>query len=151
MRISPSWQRSAKARSGATIWRCADPSRTPEAQDWWVFRRDHSAESSSRSLIRHLRVESLWLAPSSKRVARQGSLARRWSRLRRLGLGRALLIKRDEIDRIEQQRREAPIAYGSCHDLAREREQQARTLDHDDRLQGLCRHVLDAENASECQ
>src|SRR6516164_3389343 len=75
MRISPSWQRSAKARSGATIWRCADPAQTPEAQDWRVFRRDHSAESSLRSLIRHLRVESLPHAPSSKRAAGQGSQA----------------------------------------------------------------------------
>src|SRR6516162_3682668 len=148
MRISPSWQHSAKARSGATIWRCADPAQTPEAQDWRVF---DAIARPNRHRGACLRVESPWLARSSKRVARQGSLARRRSRLRRLGLGRALLIKRDEIDRIEQQRWEAPIAYGRCNDLAREREQQARTLDHDDRLQGLCRHVLDAENASECQ
>src|SRR5499427_3075531 len=149
MHISPSWQRSAKGRSGAIILRCADL--TPEAQDWRVFRRDHLAELSWRSLTRHLRVESVWLAPSSKRVAGQGSLARRGRWLRRLRLARALLIKRDEIDWIEQERREAPVAYGRCDDLAREREQQARTLDHDDRLQCLCRHVLDAENASECQ
>src|SRR5258708_18354637 len=142
MHISPSWQRSAKARSGAIIWRCADPARTPEAQDWRVFHRDHSAESG-RIALAGARQASAWQG--------QGSLARRGRWLRRLRLGRALLIKRDEIDRIEQQRREAPVAYGRCDDLAREREQQARTLDHDDWLQCLCRHVLDAENASECQ
>src|SRR5205807_2308259 len=142
MHISPSWQRSAKARSGATIWRCADPAQTPEAQDWRLFRRGHSAESD-RIALAGARQASAWRGP--------GSLARRGRWLRRLRLARALLIKRDEIDWIEQQRREAPVAYGRCNDLAREREQQARTLDHDDWLQCLCRHVLDAENASKCQ
>src|SRR6476659_7573189 len=102
MHISPSWQRSAKARSGATIWRSADPLQTPEAQDWRVFHRDHSAESGRIALPR-ARQASTWQG--------QGSLARcgRW--LRCLGLGRALLIKRDESDWIGQQRREAAVAY----------------------------------------
>src|SRR6516162_5655104 len=150
MHISPSWQRSAKVRSGAIIWRCADPARTPEAQDWRVFPR-----YLSRIVIAELDPTSAGpITPAcAVKQARggQGSLARRGRWLRRLRLGRALLIKRDEIDWIEQQRREAPVAYGRGDDLAREREQQARTLDHDDWLQCLCRHVLDAENASECQ
>src|SRR5262245_17583706 len=78
-------------------------------------------------------------------------LARRRRWLRRLHLGRALLIKRDEVDRVEQQGWKASVTHRGCDDLAREREQQARTLDHDDWLQCLCRYVLDAENASERQ
>src|SRR6516164_6990391 len=110
MRISPSWQRSAKARSGATIWRCADPSRTPEAQDWWVFRRDHSAESSSRSLIRHLRVESLWLAPSGKRVAGQEAQAQGRAWLCPLSLVLAPAMTFARVAGVNHHRREAPIA-----------------------------------------
>src|SRR5262249_56291524 len=79
------------------------------------------------------------------------SLAGRLRWLCRLRRGRALLIKRDEIDRVEQQGWKAAVTHRGCDDLAREREQQARTLDHDDWLQCLCRYVLEAENASECQ
>src|SRR5262244_2088356 len=78
-------------------------------------------------------------------------LARRRRWLRRLHLGRALLIKRDEVDRVEQQGWKASVTHRGCDDLAREREQQARTLDHNNWLQCLRRYVLDAENASECQ
>src|SRR5215470_3347987 len=78
-------------------------------------------------------------------------LARRRRWLCRLHLGRALLIKRDEVDRVEQQGWEAPVTHRGCDDLAREREQQARTLDHDNWLQCLRRYVLEAENASEGQ
>ena len=49
--------------------------------------------------------------------------------------GQALVVERDEIDRIEQQRREAAVAHGGGDDLARERKQEPRALDHDDRLQ----------------
>src|SRR5262252_5977230 len=78
-------------------------------------------------------------------------LARRRRWLRRLHLGRALLIKRDEVDRVEQQGWKASVTHRGCDDLAREREQQARTLDHNNWLQCLRRYVLKAENASECQ
>ena len=71
--------------------------------------------------------------------------------LRRLHLCDALLIERDEIDRIEQQRREAAVAYRGGYDLARERKQQPRAFDHDQRLQRLLRHVLDPEYAGESQ
>src|SRR5262249_36389232 len=47
--------------------------------------------------------------------------------------------------------RKAAVAHGGSDDLAGEWKQQARTLDHDDRLQRLSRHVLDAENAGERQ
>src|SRR5262249_33326213 len=73
------------------------------------------------------------------------------ARVRRFHLRRALLVQRDEVHGIEQQRRKAAVAHRSCDDLAREWEQQTRTLDHDDRLQRLSRHVLDAKNAGEGQ
>src|SRR5260370_25074852 len=117
MHISPSWQRSAKARSGAIIWRCADPARTPEAQDWRVFHRDHSAESG-RIALAGARQASAWQG--------QGSLARRGRWLRRLRLGRALLIKRDEIDRIAQQRRAAHPVYRGFADRAAEMKHTSR-------------------------
>ena len=79
------------------------------------------------------------------------ALALRRRRLRHLRLCRALLIECDEIDGIEQERREATVAHCGCHDLARKREQQARALDHDERLQCLRRYVLDAKDAGEGQ
>ena len=69
----------------------------------------------------------------------------------RPALRHALLIERDEIDRIEQQRRKAAVAHRGRDDLAREREQQPRAFDHHQRLQLLLRHVLDAEHAGERQ
>ena len=78
-------------------------------------------------------------------------LALRRSRLRRLRLRRALLIEGDEIDGIEQERREATVAHRGCHDLACKREQQARALDHDERLQRLRRYVLNAKDAGKGQ
>ena len=45
-------------------------------------------------------------------------------------LRQPLLIERDEIDRIEQERREAAVAHRGGDDLAREREQQPRAFDH---------------------
>src|SRR5712691_10405756 len=62
------------------------------------------------------------------------ALARRRGRLRRLCLGRALLIERDEIDGVEEERRKAAIAHRGGDDLARERKQQPRAFDHDERL-----------------
>ena len=66
-------------------------------------------------------------------------------------LRHALLIERDEIDRIEQQRREAAVAHRRGDDLAGEREQQPRALDHHQRRNVLLRYVLDAEHAGERQ
>ena len=65
--------------------------------------------------------------------------------MRRLPLRPALLVERDEIDGIEQQRREPAVTYGSRDDLAGKRKQQPRALDHDQRLQRFLRDVLDAE------
>ena len=56
-------------------------------------------------------------------------------------------VERGEVDRIDEQGREAAIAHGVGDDLTREREQQARALDHHDRVQVLLRDVLDAEDA----
>src|SRR5439155_11152846 len=62
-----------------------------------------------------------------------------------------LLIERDEIDRIEQKWRKAAVAHRSRDNLARERKQQPRAFDHDQRMQVLLRHILDAEDAGEGQ
>src|SRR5258706_11924182 len=101
MHISPSWQRSAKARSGAIIWRCADPARTPEAQDWRVFPPDHPPETGPNALA-GARPANAWEG--------QGSLARRGRWARRPRLGRAVLVKRDQNDRVAPQRRGDPRA-----------------------------------------
>ena len=62
-------------------------------------------------------------------------------------LRHALPIERDEIDRIEHQRREAAVAHRGRDDLAGERKQQPRAFDQHQRLKLLLRHVLDAEHA----
>ena len=69
----------------------------------------------------------------------------------RLRCAMLLAVERDEIDRVEQQRREAAVAHRVGDDLAREREQQPRAFDHHERLQVLLRHVLDAEHAGKDQ
>src|SRR5882724_5007304 len=74
----------------------------------------------------------------------------RWWRCRLLTrLRQALLIERDKIDRIEQERGKTTVAHRGCNDLAREREQQPRALDQQQRLQVLLRHVLEPEHARE--
>src|SRR5262249_30865437 len=108
------------------------------------------AELSLRNVTRDLRITSACAVKQAR--GGQGSLARRGRWLcRRLHLGRALLIERDEIDGVEQQGGKGAVSHRGCDDLAREWEQQARTLDHNNWLQCLCRYVLHAENASERQ
>jgi hypothetical protein len=58
-----------------------------------------------------------------------------------------LLIQADEIDGIKHQGREAAIADGGRDDLACEREQEPRALDHDERMQVFLRYVQDPEHA----
>ena len=65
---------------------------------------------------------------------------------RRLPL-HVLAVQADEIDGIQHQGREAAVAHGGGDDLAGEREQQPRALDHDQRMQVLLGHVHDAEHA----
>src|SRR5262245_58561082 len=86
---------------------------------------------------------------SASRSGRPGIAAGRLRPLLRLGLqlGDALAIEADEIHRIDTQGREAAVHDGVRDDLAREREQQARALDHHDRMQVLLRDVLHAEDA----
>src|SRR6478609_8392196 len=117
--MSPSWPRSETVRSGANICPIAT----------WPAARDHRP-GGWRGRLSGYRLRKC-LA-----VARRG-LALRRRRLRHLRLCRALLIERDEIDGIEQERREATVAHRGSHDLACKWEQQARALDHDERLQGL--------------
>ena len=59
---------------------------------------------------------------------------------------RALPIERDEIDRVDVERREAAVAHRVGHDLARERKEQPRAFDHDHRMQLVLRDVLNPEN-----
>src|SRR3546814_5634268 len=71
-------------------------------------------------------------------------------RRRRIGLllcRDALLVQTAEVDRVDQQRREAAVADRIGDDLAREREQQARSLDRDQRLYVLLRHIADDADA----
>ena len=68
----------------------------------------------------------------------------------RIGLllvGNALAVERREIDRVDEQRRETSIANAIGDDLAREREEQARALDHHDGMRRFLRDVLQTEDA----
>ena len=56
-----------------------------------------------------------------------------------------------EIDRVEQQRREAEVLDGFGDDLAGEREQQARRFDQQERRQRLFGNVAEAEQAGVAQ
>ena len=58
-----------------------------------------------------------------------------------------LQIEAVEVDRVDVKGRIAAVAHRVGDDLAREREQQARALDHRQRLDLLGRDVLDAEHA----
>ncbi|MEY9281585.1 DNA polymerase III epsilon subunit [Bradyrhizobium yuanmingense] len=97
-----------------------------------------------------------------RNARRQGDLERVPARSRRAGGGsgltglsalsghlplHVLAVETDEVDRIQHQRREPAIAHRRRNDLACEREQQARALDHDQRVQVLLGHVDDPEHA----
>src|SRR5437016_6142522 len=86
------------------------------------------------------------LRSPSQRNSACPALGRRLLRLLRLQLGHALAVEADEIHRIDTQRREAAVHHRARDDLAREREQEARTFDHHDRMQVLLRNVLHAEH-----
>src|SRR5450759_3634894 len=124
---------------------------SPDASARWRLARA-AARPSAR------RTASSWRAWAKPRFG--GTICRtepdrsalHWRRRRRrrrrwLQLAHPLAIERDEIHRVEQQRREAAIAHGGGDDLAREREQQARTFDQHERVYAFLRHVLDAEYA----
>ena len=68
-----------------------------------------------------------------------------------MGGGDLLAIEADEINRVEQQRREAAVAHDVGDNLARERKQQPGAFDHHHRMQTFLRNVLDAEHAGKCQ
>src|SRR5664280_3656433 len=75
------------------------------------------------------------------RTAPDGS-ARRRRRAGHLHLAHLVAIEADEIHRIEQQGREPAIAHGGGDDLAREREQHARTLNQHNGVHAFLRGVL---------
>ena len=56
--------------------------------------------------------------------------------------------QRDEVDRVDHQRREAAVAGGIGDDAPREREQQARAFDQQQRLQAVGRNVGQREQAA---
>src|ERR1700732_3654296 len=68
-------------------------------------------------------------------------------RLRGGGVAESLAVKRREIDRIDVQWRKATPANGVGDDLAREGEQQAGALDHDDRMHVIWRNVAQPKQA----
>ena len=56
-------------------------------------------------------------------------------------------VERGEIERVEQQRREAALARDVGDDAAQEREQDRRAVDEQERLERLLGDVLDLEQA----
>src|SRR5262245_9606214 len=77
---------------------------------------------------------------------RGNALSRALLRLLGLQFGHALAIEPDEIHRVDAQRRKARVHDGIGDDFAREREQEARALDHHDRMLVLLRNVLQPEH-----
>src|SRR5690606_8815974 len=57
-----------------------------------------------------------------------------------------LAVEGKEIDRVDVDRREAPVARYVRDDAADEREQQARTFDHQERVHLIFGHTLDVED-----
>src|SRR5215813_1488699 len=94
--------------------------------------------SSSRTWVRRRSGSITGERPSRRWRGRRG-----W----RAGLRHALLVERDEIDRIEQERPETAVAYRGRDHLARERKQEPWAFDEQDRLQMLRRHILESEYA----
>src|SRR5208282_747582 len=70
-----------------------------------------------------------------------------WGLRRGCGLSETLAVKCREIDRIDVKRRKATAADGLGDNLAREGKQQARALDHDDRMHVAWGNVLQPEQA----
>ncbi len=60
-------------------------------------------------------------------------------------------VGRAEIDSVEQEGRKARVLRRFGDDLAREREQQARALDHHHRVEALLWHIADTEYSCEFQ
>src|SRR5215213_5209118 len=56
-------------------------------------------------------------------------------------------VRRREVDRVEEQRREAAVADCFGDDLAGKREKKARGLDQKERLQCLCRNIAKSEKS----
>src|ERR1700724_2634141 len=61
------------------------------------------------------------------------------------GLADTLAVKRGEIDRIDVKRRKAARAHGVGDNLARERKQKARALNHDDRMHVVWGNIAQPE------
>ena len=57
-------------------------------------------------------------------------------------------VELGEIDRIEQERREAPVADGVGENAAGERKQDRRAIDEQDRLQQILRNATQTEQAA---
>ena len=65
----------------------------------------------------------------------------------RLGLGAACLPQRDEVDRLQQHRGKPAVARHVRQNVAGEREQDARALDQQDRLDRVVRQAGEGEHA----
>jgi hypothetical protein len=83
--------------------------------------------------------------------AKCDSLALRHRRGRRLYLRHLLPIQTGEIDRIEQEWREAAVANGGGNNFAREREEQSWTLDQHEWIKTFLWDVANAKHAGELQ
>src|SRR5205085_7450996 len=80
----------------------------------------------------------IWRAPPVPAFGKSGlagDLADRAAARLRLLLGKLLEVEAAEIDRLEQQRREAAVLHRLRHDLAGEREKQARRFRQEERLE----------------
>jgi DNA polymerase-3 subunit epsilon len=92
--------------------------------------------------VRGARAEALWLRyqPVVSFVGARLKLA-----FRRLEV---LSVELGEIDRIEQQRWEAPVTDGVGENAAHERKQDRRAIDEQDRLQQVLGHAAQAEQSA---
>src|SRR6185369_6871182 len=133
----------AKRRGGSARcrWRRESPTSTAKP----IARSSpHWATSRSGTIFCRRRPSGFWpLGCSNAALAR----LRAGSGLCRSLPLHVLAVQTDEIDRIEHQWRETTVADCGRDDLAREREQPPRTLDHDQRMQVFLGYVDDAEHA----
>src|SRR5262249_19203343 len=103
---------------------------------------------SSISLSRHAGTYS---RPYRSCASSGSELCRGGGRRLSLHLRHALLIERNEVNRIEKKRRKAAITHGGCPNLAGKGGQESRAFDHDKRLDLLLRYVLNPEHPCKCQ
>ena len=143
-RSAPSWRRLQRGRAAPAPGAAAVAADAPQMR------------GSARGVRRDAGREGIWrryLASQHRAVTRQSTKTRvsssSWLRLRPAAaqLLLAAHVERGEIERVEQQRREAAFARHVGDDAAHEREEDRRAIDEQERLERLLGNVLDAEQA----